>query len=129
MTASTTPCSASPRLEPTRSDWPSTTIKPRLAGLPKSPAPADLVTFYCTIGDVTWVHIGSGYFFEPTSNVLQRLQEDRIVDGGTDGKVHDRVIASNVAGPDGRVYRTRTPPLGELAFDRAANGYGSSWNC
>jgi hypothetical protein len=92
-----------------------------------TPTPADLVTFYDSIGDVTWADVGNGYFLEPASNVLQRLQEDGIVDAGTDRKVHGLVIGSNggglayVAGPDGAVYRTRTASLDEPELDKVAD--------
>ncbi|MFE2267490.1 SMI1/KNR4 family protein [Streptomyces griseosporeus] len=92
-----------------------------------TPTPADLVTFYDSIGDVTWADVGNGYFLEPASNVLQRLQEDGIVDAGTDRKVHNLVIGSNgggmayVAGPDGAVYRTRTASLHEPELDKVAD--------
>ncbi|MGW3099669.1 SMI1/KNR4 family protein [Streptomyces sp. NPDC001102] len=92
-----------------------------------TPTPADLVTFYDSIGDVTWADVGNGYFLEPASNVLQRLQEDGIVDAGTDRKVHGLVIGSNggglayVAGPDGAVYRTRTASLDDPELDKVAD--------
>ncbi|MEW2424756.1 SMI1/KNR4 family protein [Streptomyces nigra] len=90
-------------------------------------APADLVTFYDSIGGVTWADVGNGYFLESASNVLQRLQEDGIVDAGTDRKVHGLVIGSNggglayVAGPDGAVYRTRTASLDDPELDKVAD--------
>ncbi|GAA2286836.1 hypothetical protein GCM10010415_67010 [Streptomyces atrovirens] len=92
-----------------------------------APAPADLVTFYDSIGDVTWADVGNGYFLEPAVDVLQRLQEDGIVDAGTDRKVHGLVIGSNggglayLAGPDGAVYRTRTASLDEPELDKVAD--------
>ncbi|MGC9479804.1 SMI1/KNR4 family protein [Streptomyces sp. alain-838] len=92
-----------------------------------APVPADLVTFYDSIGDVTWADVGNGYFLEPASVVLQRLQNDGPVDAGTDRKVHGLVIGSNggglayVAGPDGAIYRTRTASLDEPELDKAAD--------
>ncbi|MFF4970062.1 SMI1/KNR4 family protein [Streptomyces sp. NPDC001037] len=92
-----------------------------------TPTPADLVTFYDSIGDVTWADVGNGYFLEPAINVLQRLQEDGIVDASTDREVHGLVIGSNggglayVVGPDGAVYRTRTASLDEPELDKVAD--------
>ncbi|OKK12790.1 SMI1/KNR4 family protein [Streptomyces sp. CB02400] len=92
-----------------------------------APASADLVTFYDSIGDVTWADVGNGYFLGPAVDVLQRLQEDGIVDAGTERKVHGLVIGSNggglayVAGPNGAVYRTRTASLDEPELDKVAD--------
>lgn len=83
--------------------------------------------FYDSIGDVTWADVGNGCFLEPARNVLQRLQEDGIVDAGTVRKVHGLVIGSNgsglayVAGPDGAVFRTRTATLDEPELDKVAD--------
>ncbi|WP_053851551.1 hypothetical protein [Streptomyces sp. NRRL B-24085] len=85
-----------------------------------TPTPADLVTFYENIGDVTWADVGNGYFLDPASDVLLRLQEYGVVADGL-------VIGSNgggliyVAGPDGAVYRTRTASLDEPEFDKVAD--------
>ncbi|MFE0887271.1 hypothetical protein [Streptomyces rochei] len=46
--------------------------------------PADLVTFYDCIGGVTWADIGNGYFLDPASDVLLRLQDYGAVDLGAD---------------------------------------------
>lgn len=92
-----------------------------------TPTPADLVTFYDSIGCVAWADVGNGYFLEPASNVLQRLQEDGSVDAGTGPKVHGLVIGSNggglayVASPDGALYRTRTASLDEPELDKVAD--------
>ncbi|MFF4055557.1 SMI1/KNR4 family protein [Streptomyces sp. NPDC001668] len=92
-----------------------------------TPAPADLVTFYENIGDVTWSDVGNGYFLDPAGDVLLRLQEYGVVDVGTDQKADGLVIGSNgggltyVAGPDGAVYRTRTASLDEPEFDKVAD--------
>ncbi|MEU6198094.1 SMI1/KNR4 family protein [Streptomyces sp. NPDC047061] len=92
-----------------------------------TPTPADLVTFYESIGDVTWADVGSGYFLDPAGDVLMRLQEYGVVDVGTDQKAHGLVIGSNgggliyVAGPDGAVYRTRTASLDEPELDKVAD--------
>ncbi|MEU6325143.1 SMI1/KNR4 family protein [Streptomyces sp. NPDC047009] len=88
---------------------------------------ADLVTFYDSIGDVTWADIGNGYFLDSASDVLVRLQEYGAVDVGADQKVHGLVIGSNggglsyVAGPDGSVHRTRTASLDEPELDKVAD--------
>ncbi|MER6684526.1 SMI1/KNR4 family protein [Streptomyces olivaceoviridis] len=81
--------------------------------------PADLVTFYDNIGDVTWADVGNGYFLDAASDVLLRLQEYGIVDVGPGQKVHGLVIGSNggglsyVVGSDGSIHRTRTASLDE----------------
>ncbi|MET8451279.1 SMI1/KNR4 family protein [Streptomyces sp. NPDC005209] len=88
---------------------------------------ADLITFYDSIGDVTWADVGNGYFLDPASDVLLRLQECGVVDVGADQKVHELVIGSNggglsyVAGPDGSVHRTRTASLDEPELDKVAD--------
>ncbi|MFG2267326.1 SMI1/KNR4 family protein [Streptomyces sp. NPDC048720] len=85
----------------------------------------DLGTFYDNIGDVSWADVGNGYFLEPASHVLQRLQGDG--DAGTDRRIHGLVIGSNggglayLTGPDGAVYRTRTPSLDEPELDKVAD--------
>ncbi|MFD5013780.1 SMI1/KNR4 family protein [Streptomyces chartreusis] len=92
-----------------------------------TPTPTDLVTFYDSIGDVTWADVGNGYFLDPAGDVLLRLQEYGVVDVGTDQKAHGLVIGSNgggliyVAGPDGAVYRTRTASLDEPEVDKVAD--------
>ncbi|MEV5605716.1 SMI1/KNR4 family protein [Streptomyces sp. NPDC052299] len=86
--------------------------------------PADLVTFYDSIGNVTWADVGNGYFLDAASDVLLRFQENGAVDAGADQKV---AIGSNggglfyVAGPDGSVHRTRTSSLDEPELDKVAD--------
>ncbi|MET7429890.1 MULTISPECIES: hypothetical protein [Streptomyces] len=48
--------------------------------------PADLVAFYDSVGDVTWADVGNGYFLDPASDVLLRLQEYGAVDVGANQK-------------------------------------------
>nr|WP_223205771.1 SMI1/KNR4 family protein [Streptomyces xanthii] len=90
-------------------------------------APADLVTFYESIGDVTWADVGNGYFLDGAGDVLLQLQEYGVVDVGTGQKARGLVIGSNgggliyVAGSDGAVYRTRTASLDEAEFDKVAD--------
>ncbi|MBX4177305.1 SMI1/KNR4 family protein [Streptomyces geysiriensis] len=92
-----------------------------------TPTPADLATFYESIGDVTWEDVGNGLFLDPAGDVLLRLQEHGIVDVGTDQKARGLVMGSNgggliyVAGPDGAVCRTRTASLDEPEFDKVAD--------
>ncbi|WP_234328267.1 hypothetical protein [Streptomyces sp. NRRL S-37] len=75
--------------------------------------PADLVTFYDNIGDVTWADVGNGYFVDPAGDVLLRFKQYGAVDVGAD-KAGGLIIGSNggglsyVAGPGGVVHRTRT---------------------
>ncbi|MFJ8114321.1 SMI1/KNR4 family protein [Streptomyces sp. NPDC096132] len=86
--------------------------------------PADLVTFYDSIGDVTWADVGNGYFLDSAGDVLLRLQEHGAV--GADA-VQMVAIGSNggglsyVAGPDGSVHRTRTASLDEPELDKVAH--------
>ncbi|MFC8808759.1 hypothetical protein ACFT9J_35720 [Streptomyces anthocyanicus] len=64
-----------------------------------TPTPADLATFYESIGDVTWEDVGNGYILNPAGDLLLRLQEYGVVDFGTDEKSRGLVIGSN-SGPD-----------------------------
>ncbi|MFC9463557.1 SMI1/KNR4 family protein [Streptomyces coelicoflavus] len=92
-----------------------------------TPTPADLVTFYVSIGDVTWEDVGNGYFLDPAGDVLLQLQEYGVVDIDTDQKSSGLVIGSNgggliyVAGPGGVVYRTQTASLDEAELDKVAD--------
>jgi hypothetical protein len=89
--------------------------------------PADLVTFYDTIGDVTWEDVGNGYFIDPARDVLLRLREHGALVVGADQKAHGLVIGSNggglsyVMGPDGAVHRTRTASLDDPELDKVAD--------
>lgn len=89
--------------------------------------PADLVTFYDSIGDVTWADVGNGYFLDPARDVLLRLQEYGAVAVEGDLTAGGMVIGSNggglsyVACPDGTVYRTRTASLDEPELDKVAD--------
>ena len=89
-------------------------------------APADLITFYDCIGDVTWADVGNGYFVDPVRDVLLRLEEYGAVDVGADQEAGGLVIGSNggglsyVTGPGGEVYRTRTASLDEPELDMVA---------
>ncbi|WP_458247217.1 SMI1/KNR4 family protein [Streptomyces sp. MAI_2237] len=89
--------------------------------------PADLVTLYDSVGDITWADVDSGYFLYPASGVLLRLQEYGLVDLGADHKSDGLVIGSNggglsyVLGTDGTVHRTRTASLDEPELDKVAD--------
>ncbi|WP_449349950.1 SMI1/KNR4 family protein [Streptomyces shaanxiensis] len=89
--------------------------------------PADLATFYDSIGDVTWADVGNGYFLDPAHDVLLRIREYGVVDVDVDQTAGGLVIGSNggglsyVAGPDGTVYRTRTASLDEPELDKVAD--------
>ncbi|MFF9627284.1 SMI1/KNR4 family protein [Streptomyces griseosporeus] len=89
--------------------------------------PADLVTFYDTIGDVTWADVGNGYFVDSAGDVLLRFKQYGSVDVSGDGKADGLVIGSNggglayVASPGGVIYRTRTASLDEPELDRVAD--------
>ncbi|MET8766809.1 SMI1/KNR4 family protein [Streptomyces sp. NPDC004658] len=91
------------------------------------PLPAGLVTFYGSVGDVTWADVGNGYFLDAASDVLLRLQEYGVVHIGADQEVPGLVIGSNggglsyVTGPDGTVHRTRTASLDEPELDKVAD--------
>jgi hypothetical protein len=87
----------------------------------------DLVTFYNSIGDITWEDVGNGYFVDPAGDVLLRLREYGSVDVGVGQKASGLVIGSNggglsyAAGPRGMVYRTQTASLDEPELDRVAD--------
>ncbi|MDQ0578103.1 SMI1/KNR4 family protein [Streptomyces rishiriensis] len=89
--------------------------------------PADLVTFYDTIGDVTWADVGNGYFVDSAGDVLLRFKQYGAVDVSADRKADGLVIGSNggglsyVASPGGVIYRTRTASLDEPELDRVAD--------
>ncbi|MQY34663.1 hypothetical protein SRB17_26330 [Streptomyces sp. RB17] len=89
--------------------------------------PAELVTFYDSVGEVTWADVGNGYFLDPASDVVLRLQEHGAVDVGAGHKARGVVIGSNggglsyVAGPHGVVYRTSTVSLDEPELHKAAD--------
>ncbi|MGW5466013.1 SMI1/KNR4 family protein [Streptomyces sp. NPDC003996] len=88
--------------------------------------PADLVTFYASIGDVTLADVGNGYFLDPASDVLLRLQQYGVVDVGADQDAHGLVIGSNGGGLSyvaghGSVHRTRTASLDEPELDKVAD--------
>jgi len=89
--------------------------------------PADLVTFYDSIGDVTWADVGNGYFLDPARDVLLTIQEYGAVAVDVNQAAGGPVIGSNgggqsyVAGPDGTVYRTRTASLDEPELDKVAD--------
>ncbi|MFB6674313.1 SMI1/KNR4 family protein [Streptomyces sp. NPDC056390] len=90
-------------------------------------ASADLVTFYDSVGDVTWADVGNGYFLDPVRDVLLRLKEYGAVGIGAGQEARGLVIGSNggglsyVTGPSGVVYRTRTASLDEPELDRVAD--------
>ncbi|MFD8394319.1 SMI1/KNR4 family protein [Streptomyces sp. NPDC059680] len=89
--------------------------------------PADLVTFYDSIGGITWADVGKGYFVDPVGDVLRALKEYGAVDIGADHKASGLVIGSNggglsyIAGPGGVIYRTRTASLDEPELDKVAD--------
>lgn len=89
--------------------------------------PADLVTFYDSIGDVAWADVGNGYFIDPVGDVLLRLKEYGAVDLGAGQQASGLVIGSNggglsyVVGSGGVVYRTRTASLDEPELDQVAD--------
>ncbi|MFJ9118923.1 hypothetical protein ACIRJO_25615 [Streptomyces sp. NPDC102394] len=60
--------------------------------------PADLVTLYDSIGDITWADVDSGYFLHSASGVLLRLQDCGLVDRGAGQKSDGLVIGSNGGG-------------------------------
>ncbi|MFJ3214125.1 SMI1/KNR4 family protein [Streptomyces flaveolus] len=89
--------------------------------------PADLATFYDSIGSLVWADVGNGFFLDSAGEVLRGLQEYGTVDVGTDQKVPGLVIGSNggglsyTAGLDGTVHRTRTASLDEPELDQVAS--------
>ncbi|WP_399880091.1 SMI1/KNR4 family protein [Streptomyces sp. BBFR51] len=89
--------------------------------------PADLVTFYDNIGEVTWADVGNGYFVDPAADVLLRFTQYGTVGVGADQKDRGLVIGSNggglsyVAGTGGTIHRTRTASLDEPELDQVAD--------
>ncbi|MFD5571263.1 SMI1/KNR4 family protein [Streptomyces cadmiisoli] len=89
--------------------------------------PADLVTFYDSIGELTWEDVGNGYFIDPPGAVLLLLKDCGAVDVDTDHRASGLAIGSNggglsyVVGPGGVVYRTRTASLDTPEVDRVAD--------
>jgi hypothetical protein len=63
-----------------------------------SDVPADLGTFYDSIGGVSWADVGNGYFVDPAGDVLLRLKEYGAVDDGADKEAGGLVIGSNGGG-------------------------------
>jgi hypothetical protein len=94
---------------------------------PARPFFGDLVTFYNSIGDITWEDVGNGYFVDPAGDVLLWLKEYGSVDVGGGQKASGLVIGSNggglsyAAGPRGMVYWTRTASLDEPELDHVAD--------
>jgi hypothetical protein len=90
-------------------------------------APADLVTFYDSVGEIAWEDVGNGYFVDSAADVLLRFQQYGTVDVGADQNDGGLVIGSNggglsyLAGPDGAIHRTRTATLDEPELDRVAD--------
>ncbi len=89
--------------------------------------PADLVTFYDSIGEVAWADVGNGCFLDPAADVLLRFKHYGTVDVGAGQKDRGLVIGSNggglsyVASPGGMIHRTRTASLDEPELDRVAD--------
>lgn len=48
--------------------------------------PADLVTFYNSISEVTWADVGNGYFVDSAADVLLQFKQYGTVDVGADQK-------------------------------------------
>jgi hypothetical protein len=88
--------------------------------------PADLATFYDSIGGLVWADVGNGYFLDSAGDVLRRFQECGTVDVGAGQKVPALIIGSTggglsyTAGLDGTVHRTRTASLDEPELDQVA---------
>ncbi|GAB2325586.1 SMI1/KNR4 family protein [Streptomyces griseoincarnatus] len=89
--------------------------------------PGDLVTFYESIGEVTWADVGNGYFVASAADVLLGFQQYGTVDLGADQKHRGLVIGSNgggvscAVGPSGVIHRTRTASLDEPELDQVAD--------
>jgi hypothetical protein len=90
-------------------------------------APADLVTFYHHIRDVTWPDVGNGYFIDPVRDVLVMLKEHGTMELGADQSGRGLVIGSNggglsyVVAPSGAIYRTRAASLHEPELEKVAD--------
>ncbi|MGW0607877.1 SMI1/KNR4 family protein [Streptomyces sp. NPDC002640] len=89
--------------------------------------PADLVTFYDSIGGITWEDVGNGYFVAPAAEVLLQFQQYGAVDVGGGHQAGGLVIGTNggglsyVADTDGAIHRTRTASPDEPELDRVAD--------
>ncbi|MDQ0596427.1 hypothetical protein QF037_000772 [Streptomyces canus] len=90
-------------------------------------ASADLVTFYGSIGEVSWEDVGNGYFIHPPRDVLEHFAVYGAVRAGERQEPCGLVIGSNggglsyVVGPEGSVHRTRAASLDDAELDRVAD--------
>ncbi|MEV5017096.1 hypothetical protein ACIGW1_27820 [Streptomyces sp. NPDC053780] len=96
--------------------------------------PADLVTFYESIGDVTWEDVGNGYFLDPVGDVLLQLQEYGVVDVDTDRTSCGLVIGSNGGGLMSRGLMGPSTGRGRRRWTKRSPTrwpmtYDSFWSC
>ncbi|MER6187200.1 SMI1/KNR4 family protein [Streptomyces sp. NPDC001652] len=90
-------------------------------------ASADLVTFYGSIGEVSWEDVGNGYFVHPARDVLERAAVYGAVRMGERQEPCGLVIGSDggglsyVVGPEGSVHRTRAATLDDAELDTVAD--------
>jgi hypothetical protein len=86
-------------------------------------ASADLVTFYGSIGEVSWEDVGNGYFVHPPRDVLEHFAIYGAVGLGDHQEPRGLVIGSDggglfyVVGPEGSVHRTRAATLDDAELD------------
>lgn len=89
--------------------------------------PADLVTFYRSIGEVVLADVGNAYFFHPAGLVLDHLRADGPVPLGGADDARGTVIASDGGGimfavdAEGAVHRSRAAST-ESGFDEVTDG-------
>ena len=90
-------------------------------------ASADLVTFYGSIGEVSWEDVGNGYFIHPARDVLEHVAVYGAVRMGERQEPCGLVIGSDgggqsyVVGPEGSVHRTRAASLDDAELDTVAD--------
>ncbi|MFF1335540.1 SMI1/KNR4 family protein [Streptomyces sp. NPDC058298] len=90
-------------------------------------ASADLVTFYGSIGEISWEDVGNGYFIHPARDVLEHVAVYGAVRMGERQEPCGLVIGSDgggqsyVVGPEGSVHRTRAASLDDAELDTVAD--------
>ncbi|WP_327721700.1 SMI1/KNR4 family protein [Streptomyces sp. NBC_00490] len=90
-------------------------------------ASADLVTFYGSIGEVSWEDVGNGYFIDPPRDVLEHFAIYGAVRVGDHQEPCGLVIGSDggglfyVVGPEGSVHRTRAATRDDAELDTVAD--------
>jgi hypothetical protein len=99
--------------------------------LDHAPVPAELITFYRSVGEVSLPDVGNGIFVHRPQLVLDQLCDGPITPGGN----HEGIVfASNgggvmyVSAPDGAVHRTRDAST-RSALDQIAGSVREFLEC